>query len=319
MNRRPKYAVISVADDAHIPFVQKHLDEPFVLLDWTQIPNGLDATYTFAHGHFVLRWGAYDLSHLRGIWYRRPELITPELLGMQGPKAAYAAGALRQLNALLLTYAPAATWISDYYALRRSYNKTLQLELAARLGFTVPDTVITSSAARARAFVERYPAVIVKPIDVQLFKQSGKESLFLARKVNKTTIRYEGLHLAPAIFQQAVDVAIDIRVTVVANKAFAATVTGSAVDDDSSTVRDWRIANHTGSLVITAHNLPDTIAKLCVAHVHELGLQFGAIDLILDKKGTYWFLENNPNGQWGFVEEATGQPIGEAIARLLQH
>jgi hypothetical protein len=47
-------------------------------------------------------------------------------------------------------------------------------------------------------------------------------------------------------------------------------------------------------------------------------LEFGAIDLVLDKKGEIWFLENNANGQWAFVEEATGQPIGKAMADLLQ-
>lgn len=56
----------------------------------------------------------------------------------------------------------------------------------------------------------------------------------------------------------------------------------------------------------------------CVALVKDLGLEFGAIDFILDKKGVYWFLEINPNGQWGFVEERTNQPIGAAIAARLK-
>lgn len=29
-------------------------------------------------------------------------------------------------------------------------------------------------------------------------------------------------------------------------------------------------------------------------------------------------LEINPNGQWAFIEEATGQPIGKAIAGFLE-
>jgi hypothetical protein len=39
---------------------------------------------------------------------------------------------------------------------------------------------------------------------------------------------------------------------------------------------------------------------------------------VLDKKGEIWFLEINPNGQWAFVEEVTGQPMGKALADLLQ-
>jgi glutathione synthase/RimK-type ligase-like ATP-grasp enzyme len=49
-----------------------------------------------------------------------------------------------------------------------------------------------------------------------------------------------------------------------------------------------------------------------------LGLKFSAIDLVVDVHGDVWFLELNPNGQWGFVELATGQPIGAAMAALLE-
>lgn len=34
--------------------------------------------------------------------------------------------------------------------------------------------------------------------------------------------------------------------------------------------------------------------------------------------GEYWFIESNAGGQWAYVEEATKQPIGKAIAGLLQ-
>lgn len=298
--------------------MQAHLDEPFVIVDWSRVPeNNLEATYTLHGKRCILQWGAYDLSGLKGIWYRKPETTTEHALPLKGARAKYAATALRQFNEQLLVYAPRALWISDYFALRAAGNKLRQLEVAAQLGFRVPDTIITSSPAAARMFVERHAAVVVKPIDVQLYSKGGEVALFLTQKVNKHTIDYRGMHLAPAIFQQAIDVAIDIRVTVVGNEAFAATVTGSAVDNGASGVRDWRIAHHTGDFVVCAHTLPSRIAQLCVAHVKKLGLHFGAIDLILDKKGRYWFLENNPNGQWGFVEQATSQPIGKAIATLL--
>jgi len=49
----------------------------------------------------------------------------------------------------------------------------------------------------------------------------------------------------------------------------------------------------------------------------SLGLTFSAIDFVVDSKGVYWFLENNPNGQWAFVEQETGQQMGKALAELL--
>ena len=49
----------------------------------------------------------------------------------------------------------------------------------------------------------------------------------------------------------------------------------------------------------------------------DLGLCFGAIDMILTPKNEYVFLEVNPNGQWGWIEELTRVPISSAVANLL--
>src|SRR4029453_19406378 len=47
-------------------------------------------------------------------------------------------------------------------------------------------------------------------------------------------------------------------------------------------------------------------------------LRFGAIDLIETPEGEHVFLENNPNGQWYWVEMMTGQPMARAMADLLE-
>jgi len=51
--------------------------------------------------------------------------------------------------------------------------------------------------------------------------------------------------------------------------------------------------------------------------VQELGQCFGAIDLVLHPERGYVFLEINPNGQWGWIEDFTGLPIAAAFADLL--
>ena len=49
----------------------------------------------------------------------------------------------------------------------------------------------------------------------------------------------------------------------------------------------------------------------------SLRLAYGAIDLRRTPEGDYVFLEINPAGQWIFVEEKTGQPMTDAMAKLL--
>lgn len=100
--------------------------------------------------------------------------------------------------------------------------------------------------------------------------------------------------------------------------SFAAAITLKHVDDKFANIRDWRVAYYTGKLRFEPLKLPRDIANKCVAHVKALGLEFGAIDLVVDKKGKYWFLENNPNGQWEFIGGQTAELIAKAIARLLE-
>lgn len=70
--------------------------------------------------------------------------------------------------------------------------------------------------------------------------------------------------------------------------------------------------------MFTAYKLPLDVAQQCVKLTKDLGLNFGAIDLVQAKDGSVWFLENNANGQWGFIELATKQPIGRAVADFLR-
>jgi hypothetical protein len=52
----------------------------------------------------------------------------------------------------------------------------------------------------------------------------------------------------------------------------------------------------------------------------ELGLVFGADDLICKHSGEHVFLEVNPGGEWGMLERDLELPISEAIAEaLLDH
>ena len=51
--------------------------------------------------------------------------------------------------------------------------------------------------------------------------------------------------------------------------------------------------------------------------VAELGLAYGAIDLVLTPDGRYVFVEINPNGQYLWIEHGTATPISDAVCDLL--
>jgi len=51
--------------------------------------------------------------------------------------------------------------------------------------------------------------------------------------------------------------------------------------------------------------------------VQELGLRYGAIDLIVTPQDEWVFLESNCNGQWLWLEKLVGLSISDALASLL--
>ncbi|KMS66291.1 30S ribosomal protein S6 modification protein RimK, partial [Streptomyces leeuwenhoekii] len=120
----------------------------------------------------------------------------------------------------------------------------------------------------------------------------------------------------PTLLQRRIAKRADIRLTAVGDRLLAArkaTARGADPDDPGEvdvrfTVSDepWRPAG-----------VPPRVAAGVHAYVRDAGLAYGAFDFAEDADGTWWFLECNQSGQFGFVEVDTGQPIARTIAAWL--
>lgn len=119
--------------------------------------------------------------------------------------------------------------------------------------------------------------------------------------------------MAPILFQEYVEKETEIRVTVIGGSVFAAEIDSQSSLEGKD---DWRKAGP-GSLKTNPVQLPKSLSDKCLQIVKELGLNFGTIDLIKTPNGCYVFLELNPNGQWGWLEEATGESYTDALVQNL--
>ena len=70
-------------------------------------------------------------------------------------------------------------------------------------------------------------------------------------------------------------------------------------------------------LRIEAYDLSPDIEELVLKLTSALGLVYGAIDMIVTPEGEHVFLEINPSGQFGFIEQSTGLPILSSLADTL--
>ncbi len=304
----------------HVPFVAQHMDpEKLVIVD--PIPDVLDGKVGFDIGDkgITCTYGDLPLNPVMSVWDRRPTVISKEMLEDVHPAyRQYASSAIRNHASQFYTAFNDALWVSDHFAVMRAEHKILQLAEAGKLGFAVPETLFTSDHKAAQSFVASRPATIIKGLsNVGPYTDETLMLFYSTRVTPDTEIDYSNLNFAPAIFQDAIDPEYDLRITVVDEAVFPASVVADIEKDITLGIRDWRIGNSVGNLAIEAREIPEDISDKCIQLVKNLGLKFGAIDMIVDKKGRYWFTEINPNGQWAFVELETGQQIGKAMAELL--
>ncbi len=208
-----------------------------------------------------------------------------------------------------------ARWINDLDRQRVAENKQRQLRLAARAGLRVPRTLVTNDPAAARQFFAETEgetvAKLLRPLTVSM---DADESFVYTNRISQEDLAgAEGRRHSPMVFQELIPKAYELRVACVAGECFAGAL------DASGTSRghiDWRRAAPEECRWQKAQ-LPAELAKKLQVLMSELGLVFGAVDLICTPSGEHVFLEVNPGGEWGMLERDLGLPISEAIAEAL--
>lgn len=113
------------------------------------------------------------------------------------------------------------------------------------------------------------------------------------------------------LFQQQVEKAYEVRLTVVDKVYFAVRLDGAS----EAARLDWR--TDYDSLSYSVVTVPDQIREAVSRLLARLRLRFGALDFVVTPQDEWMFLEINPNGQWAWLQDATGLPISAAIADAL--
>jgi glutathione synthase/RimK-type ligase-like ATP-grasp enzyme len=258
--------------------------------------------------HIQTNGRTIDIGAIRSIWWRRPNAFTlPEDLSEQ--ELEFARGEIRHamsgLWAMLDCY-----WVSFPAFIRQASWKLDQLRRAAQLGFDVPRTLITTDPEAARAFLERCQGrmiykVMTDPM-LALHKAIRPDAPAPPRpRAARTTLisldnaaLLESIRSAHCQFQEYIPKQVELRVTVIGDEVFAAAIHSQ---DHPKTSIDWR--HYEIQIPYRKTSLPPEIAERCLQFVRSYRLNFSAIDLILTPDGRYVFLENNPNGQFMFVEK----------------
>ncbi|WP_328503427.1 ATP-grasp ribosomal peptide maturase [Streptomyces sp. NBC_00457] len=245
-----------------------------------------------------------DLEHVRAVYWRRP--VWPAFENLEADDARFAAAQVRCGLGGILYALDGPLWLNHPLREAAADYKPAQLALAQRLGLKVPPTIVTNDPDAAREFIQEHGQVIYKTLRWTPYERDGIGLTSWAEPVSSDEIT-EAVRVTPHLFQARVVKTADLRVLLVGERVFAVRI--------DSGLLDWR--KDYSALTYHVVDLPDRLTKTLRAYLDHYGLTSGSFDLAVDRAGEPHWLELNPNGQWGWLEENTGLPMAAAFADLL--
>ncbi len=203
------------------------------------------------------------------------------------------------------------------WAFARSENKHRQMETALELGFRLPDTLHSNVPDELAAFALSHSPVALKALRMPAVSTSGE----VQRARHLSCRSFDGEDLARRLAgrercqlycQEAIARQCDWRITVLPHQTICAEIDTSPLEGNKL---DWR--EHSLELPHRIVVLDPAFEAQLRAYLAKMDLTAGYFDFAVPEEGPPVFFECNTNAQWLWIQQVTGYPIAEAIAKEL--
>lgn len=250
---------------------------------------------------------ALDLRDVEAVWYRRAVHPSP-IAALPPGERFFVTGELRHL-AMGLVLNPEITWVNPIDRVSVAEHKLYQLQIARKVGFRVPRTLVSRDPLKLRSFAAANAAgTICKPIFHGMFVDETSRYSVYTRRVTPESLDADCVNICPVLLQEEIPRSADVRATFIGSRCFVADIKGDVP------LIDWR--DPSVLVRYSASGLNDKVQRMCRNMLEKLGLVYGAFDFVRTPEGDLVFLEVNPTGEWAWLEDRLGFPMRDAFIEL---
>lgn len=198
-----------------------------------------------------------------------------------------------------------AVWVNHPHCAARTTLPAV-LSAAAQRGLDVPETLITTDPVAAKDFLARFDGRV-------------EARKYGVRQAGALPIRHEYRPMAahelddsavprPHVYRQQITVRHKVRIYSISGTLLSARTDCTAARWTLETSQ-WRQVPLSG--------LPSPVVQAIPPIMSGFALAYGAWEFDIDDDGRWWFIDLNPRGSFGTMEDRAGLPIAAAIARTL--
>lgn len=207
-----------------------------------------------------------------------------------------------------------AFWINHPSSISGSANRFHQLQLANNLGLITPKTLITNNPDDLMKFYyDCDQNIVAKTLGSSDGLPEGK--MIFTNKISRDHLKnIENLRYAPSFFQEYISKKTEMRITMINSKIHAVEIHSQ---NSEKTKHDWRHYDDFDKTPYIPVTLDESISKKLRLLLQNLGLNYGAVDMIKTPDNELIFLEVNANGRWWWIQEITGINIAKDVAIAL--
>lgn len=264
-------------------------------------------------GEFLINYNGQPITadKVSAAWYRKVGSFSIQSAEQDVAKQLYINNEVRHLHDTIWPLFPDDIWLNAPNKIAHADRKLWQLMVAQEVGFSIPRTVVGNDWDDISSkLLTGNGQMVVKMLRGVIAENNHMKGMYTTL-LDKDKVQQLRNYTTPfpGLYQPFVEKAREWRITTVGDNVFA-----TAIYTEKSAKDDWRKYQMTEAVQFEDEVLPEGVGEKCIQYLKSMGLKYGAFDLIEKPDGELVFLECNPNGQYGWLEEKLGFPISNAIA-----